>query len=141
MKVSRLAVSWLPNCYIGALLLAVLMEKEQKQVNVRVKDGDQLMAHETTINYSPTEFVLDFKCITPVQELNHSSLLVKHAVVMMSPWHMKSFLDAMMRIVKDYEKKFGEVKKPVELEKAEKMLKKQQKESATTGPVAETYFG
>ena len=117
------------------------MEKEQKQVNVRVKDGDQLMAHETTINYSPSEFVLDFKCITPVQELNQSSLVLKHSVVMMSPWHMKSFLGAMTRIVGDYEKKFGEIKKPVEIEKAEKMMKKQQKESATTGRSAETYFG
>ena len=115
------------------------MDKDQKQVNVRIKDGDPFLAHETTINYNPTEFVLDFKCITPVQELNQSSIFIKHEVVLLSPWHVKSFLDAMQRVIKDYEKKFGEIKKPVELEKAEKLMKKQQKEVTTTP--AENYFG
>ena len=116
------------------------MEKEQKQVNVRVKDGDPFLAHETTINYNPTEFVFDFKCITPLQELNQPSMLIKHEIVLLSPWHAKALLAAIDRVIKDYEKKFGEIKKPAELEKAEKMMKKQQKESTNTTQV-ENYFG
>ena len=115
------------------------MEKNQKQVNVRVKDADPFLAHETTINYNPTEFVLDFKSITPVQELNQQSLFIQHDVVLLTPWHMKSFFAAVEKVVKDYEKKFGEIKKPIEIEKAEKLMKKQQKEVVST-PV-ENYFG
>ena len=115
------------------------MEKNQKQVNVRVKDADPFLAHETTINYNPTEFVLDFKCITPIQELNQASLFIQHNVVLLTPWHMKSLLVAMEKVVKDYEKKFSEIKKPSEIEKAEKILKKQQRDVVST-PV-ENYFG
>jgi len=105
-----------------------------------VKDGDPFWAHETTINYNPTEIVLDFKAITPIQELNQSSLLIKHEIVLLSPWHAKSFLGALQNVLADYEKKFGEIKKPAEIEKAEKLMKKQQKETTKTAP-AETYFG
>ncbi len=117
------------------------MEKEAKQINIRVKDGDPFLAHETTINYNPTEFILDFKCVTPVQEVNQQSLFIKHEVVLLSPWHAKSFLAAVEKVVKDYEKKFGEIKKPAELEKAEKMMKKQQKEAAQATGQVENYFG
>lgn len=115
------------------------MDKGSKQINVRVKDGEPFFAHETTVNFNPTEFILDFKCITPIQELNQQSLFIKHDIIIMSPWHVKSLLAAMERVTKDYEKKFGEIKKPAEIEKAEKLMKKQQKEPVST-PV-ETYFG
>ena len=127
---------------INELFVRRWMEKNTKQVNVRVKDGEQFLAHETTINFNPTEFVFDFKCITPIQELNQSSLFIKHNIVMMTPWHVKSFIDAMRRIMGDYEKRFGEIKKPVEIQKAEKLIKKQKKESTTTNPVVDSsYFG
>ncbi|MFA4886920.1 MAG: DUF3467 domain-containing protein [Candidatus Nanoarchaeia archaeon] len=115
--------------------------KEEKQINIRVKEGDPFLAHETTINYNPTEFVLDFKCMTPLQELNQQSLLIKHNIVLLTPWHARSFLDALTRVIGDYESKFGTIKKPIELEKAEKLVKKQQQKTTVTSRQAENYFG
>ncbi|MBI5391785.1 DUF3467 domain-containing protein [Candidatus Woesearchaeota archaeon] len=114
--------------------------KHKVELNVRIKDSDQFFAQETTINYNPVEFVIDFKCVTPIQEFNQNSVLMRHNIVMMTPFHVKSFLEALTRLVTDYEKKFGTIKRPAELEKAEKIMKKQEKENVTTTN-PENYFG
>ncbi len=121
------------------------MAKEESQdknvqVNVRVKDAEHFFAHETTINYNPVEFVIDFKCVTPVQEFNQNAILLKHNIVMVSPFHAKTFLGALNKLVTDYEKKFGTIKRPAELEKAEKLMKKQERAHVTTTD-PENYFG
>ena len=36
--------------------------KEGQSLNLRIKDGDQFYANETSIHISPMDIVLDFKC-------------------------------------------------------------------------------
>lgn len=115
-----------------------------REVNVRVKDGDFLYAHETTINFNPTEFTLDFKSIANVQDVpGQNAVLMKHTVVLMSPHHIKSFYDVLGRVIVDYEKNFGLIKKPAVLNKAEKMMKQQQEKAKTASEAAgeKSYFG
>lgn len=118
--------------------------KPVREVNVRVKDGDILFAHETTINYNPTEFTLDFKCVANVQDVpGQGSIIMKHTVVLLSPHHLKSFYDVLGKVIKDYEKSFGEIKKPAVLDKAEKIMKKQQEKAQTASEMdgEKSYFG
>ncbi|HLC85862.1 MAG TPA: DUF3467 domain-containing protein [Candidatus Nanoarchaeia archaeon] len=121
------------------------MAKEEKQINIRVKDGEQFYANETGINFTPTEIILDFKCINNVQDIaNHRALVLKHNLVILTPYLTKSFMQVLNRAVEDYEKKFGEIKKPKEIDKAEKIIKKEKEkidnivEERDDG---ETYFG
>ena len=121
------------------------MTKEEKQLNVRIKDGDQFFANEIGLNFTPTEIVLDFKCISNIHDIeNHRALLLRHNPVILTPYHAKSFLEVLTKAVNDYEKRFGEIKKPKEIDKAEKIMQKQRednktKEDNTNDDV--TYFG
>ena len=56
---------------------------------------------------------------------------MNHNVIILTPFHAKSFADVLNKAVKDYEDKFGEIKKPTELKKAEDMIKKEQKKIET----------
>lgn len=107
------------------------MAKEEAnitQINLRVKDNTQFYANETTINFGPLEFVLDFRCGTHIQDAsNLRAVLMSHNVVVLTPYHAKTFSEILSKAVKDYEDKFGNVKKPSELKKAEDMIKKEQK--------------
>ena len=117
--------------------------KPVREVNIRVKDGDILFAHETTINYNPTEFSLDFKSVATVQDVpNQNAMVMKHSVILLSPHHIKSFYEVLGKVLKDYEKTYGEIKRPVVLEKAEKLMKKQQDKAVTASEKdSENYFG
>ncbi len=106
------------------------MAKEEQvlNVNLRVKDGEQFYSNETTINFGPVEFVLDFRCSTHTQDAaNLRAILVRHNIVILTPYHAKNFSEILGKAVKDYETKFGEVKKPDEIKKAEVLIKKEQK--------------
>jgi len=98
----------------------LIMAKEEKQLNVRIKDGDQFFANEIGLNFTPTEIVLDFKCISNIHDIeNHRALLLRHNPVILTPYHAKSFLEVLTKAVNDYERRFGEIKKPKEIDKAE----------------------
>ncbi|MEK6955615.1 MAG: DUF3467 domain-containing protein [Nanoarchaeota archaeon] len=122
------------------------MTKEEKQLNVRIKDGDQFFANEIGLNFTPTEIVLDFKCISNIHDIeNHRALLLRHNPVILTPYHAKSFLEVLTKAVNDYEKRFGEIKKPKEIDKAEKIMQKQKddnksREKDNTNDDV-TYFG
>ncbi len=120
-------------------------EPTQNQVNLRIKDVDQFYANEISINFNPGEVILDFKCITHIHDIgNHRSMLLKHTPVILNPFHAKSFLAMLNNAIKDYESKFGEIKKPEAIKKAEKMVKKDQKEKPViekTKEKNESYFG
>ena len=108
------------------------MTKEDKQLNIRIKDGDQFFANEIGINFTPTDIVLDFKCLTNIHDIeNHRALLLRHNPVILTPYHAKSFLDVLSKAVADYEKRFGEIKKPKEIDRAEKIIKKQREDDKT----------
>jgi len=112
-------------------------------VNIHIMEGDAFFAHEVTINFTPTQFTLDFKCITPRTDPRSKggvSFLLKHNVVMADPWHTKQILNVLSGVVKKYEEEFGAIKKPKQIEIAEKKQKTllAQKGEKTETP---TYLG
>ena len=123
------------------------MQKEEKKettYSVRIKDGDQFYANETSIQISPLEIILDFKCSTHVQDVgNNKGVLIKHNQIILTPFHAKSVLNILANAVKNYEDKFGVIKKPKELSKAESLIKKEQnnKEKPVKGKSNDSYFG
>ena len=129
-----------------------MAKEEQKvnQLNVRIKDGDQFYSNETSINFNPNEIVLDFKCLTHTHEMgDHRSLILKHSVVILNPFHAKAFLGTLSNAIKDFEAKFGEIKKSDAIKKAEKIVKKEQKKAVDDSKIKiskskddeDNYFG
>ncbi|MBI2148826.1 DUF3467 domain-containing protein [Candidatus Woesearchaeota archaeon] len=118
--------------------------KQQKQMNIRVKDEDQFYSNEISINFNPNEIILDFKCITHIHDVGeHRSIFLRHKPIILNPFHAKSFLSMLNQAIKDYEVKFGEIKKPEALKKAEKIVKKEEKDKSENNikePIG-SYFG
>ncbi|MBW2991869.1 DUF3467 domain-containing protein [Candidatus Woesearchaeota archaeon] len=113
---------------------------EEKQINVSINEGDNMFAHETTVTFNPTQFVFDFKSITPRVDMRNKeghSLVVRHNVILMDPFQAKGLIELMKRVVDDYEKKFGKIEKPEAIKKAEKK-RKNVKKKTTAAP---SYFG
>ena len=119
-------------------------EPTLKQGLIYVADGEPFFAHEMTVNFTPTQFSLDFKCITPRSDprtKEGTAFLLKHNVVMIEPWHAKMISQVLGNVVKKYEEEFGEISKPKSVEKAEKKQKSliaAQKNAKTETP---NYFG
>jgi hypothetical protein len=118
------------------------MPEEKKQINMGIENGEDFFAHEMSVNFSPTQFIFDFRCVTPridprTREAPFISL--KHNVVLVDPFHAKRILEVLTKTIGDYEKQFGKIEMPKALEKHEKTVKKAQKEdSKETMP---SYFG
>ncbi|PIN74999.1 hypothetical protein COV18_04535 [Candidatus Woesearchaeota archaeon CG10_big_fil_rev_8_21_14_0_10_37_12] len=110
-------------------------------ININIVEGDAFFAHEVTVNFTPTQLTMDFKCITPRTDPRSKkpSFQLKHNVVMLEPWHAKMLIGILGNVVDKYEKEFGKVQKPKPLDKAEKKQKKLAQEKQTTR--APTYMG
>lgn len=112
----------------------------EEKINLNVADGDAFFAHQASINFNPAMFFLDFKNITPrIDERSQSraTIVLKHNVVMMEPYHALLFRNLFDRVIKDYEKEFGKIQKPAalkEIEKKHKKKKKREKEAVTDIP-------
>ena len=116
---------------------------EEKKINVGIDDGKEFFAHEMSVNFNPTQFILDFRCITPrIDPRSNEAPFVrmKHNVVMVDPWHAKEIIRVLGNVVKKYEEQFGEIKKPEAMKKYEekKAKKEVKKEEETKSP---SYFG
>lgn len=113
----------------------------EEQVNITINDGDAFFAHEATVNFIPTQFTVDFKCITPRSDPRSKkpSFSLKHNVVMLDPWHAKSLLSVLTDVINRYEKEYGEIKKPEQIIKTEKNKPKVKLNEAKTETPA--YFG
>jgi hypothetical protein len=113
-----------------------------EQVNINIIEGEPFFAHETSINYNPTQLILDFKCITPRNDprSKRANFQIKHNIVMIEPWHATALLSLLNNVIKRYEKDFGKIKKPKQLEKAEK-IKKEKQNTEQTSDSAPTYMG
>lgn len=119
------------------------MEKQKEQINLNINEGDPFFAHEVSMNFTPTQITLDFKCITPRTDPRGKtpSFLLKHNVVMLEPWHAKMMIEVMASVVKKYEDEFGKIKKPAALTRAEKKHKKVKKKASKTTGGAPSYLG
>jgi len=104
----------------------------EEQISLNIVEGEPFFAHEASINFTPTQVVLDFKCITPrvdPRSKNKPSFQMKHNVVMLEPWHAKAFFDVLATTVKKYEDQYGKIVKPKAVQVAEKLQKEQRKKT------------
>ncbi len=99
---------------------------DKEPINIQIIDGETFFAHEMSANFTPTQFSLDFKCITPRVDPRSKkpSFLLKHNVVMIDPWHAKLMLTVLNNVIKKFEEEYGTIKKPKSVETAEKKQKK-----------------
>ncbi len=111
-------------------------------ISINIIDGEPFFAHEMSVNFTPTQFSFDFKCITPrtdPRSKNKASFLLKHNVVMVEPWHAKMILNVLSKVVKKYEDEYGAIQKPKSIAKAEKKHKSKVNENKETK--TPSYFG
>jgi hypothetical protein len=117
---------------------------EEKKISLSVNDGMDFFANEVSVNFSPTHFNLDFKCITPrvdMRSRDSTVLSIKHNLVILDPYHLKNFHEILGDVIKKYEKNFGKIKKPNQLEKAEKNAKQKINQETTKTKVVPNYLG
>ncbi len=115
---------------------------KKKPMNFVIDDGKAFFAHETSINFNPHQFTLDFKQMTPridPRSQEAVTMHMEHNVVMLDPFHAKNLAKFLMQTVEKYEAEFEEIKKPEVTRRVEKKLKKTgDVETTDTTP---TYFG
>lgn len=116
---------------------------EKQKINMNISDhGADFFAHEASINFNPTQFIFDFKCITPrvdPRSKEGTVINLKHNVIMLEVYHVKRFHELLGEVIKNYETEFGKIEKPKELKVVEKRNKKfMQKTVKTTVP---SYLG
>jgi len=104
-------------------------------------DNSPMMSNQQTVAHQPDKFVLDFKSIFPQYTPdNKQTVVINHKVILLDPYIAKDFLKVLKDNVEKYEKKYGIIKKPDQLKKAESMIKDMQKQAAT-GTEAPSYMG
>jgi hypothetical protein len=122
------------------------MEKQNEKQKINLNIGDaapDFFAHEASINFNPTQFIFDFKCITPrvdPRSKENAVINLKHNIIMLDVYHAKKFQELLDEVIKKYEKEFGKIEKPKAIEIVEKKSKKQEKKdmSDVTAP---SYLG
>src|SRR3989338_1760023 len=98
-----------------------------KNVKFNINDGGDFFAHETSVHFSPTQFVIDFKSITPRIDPRSTDGMVyslKHNVILLEPYHTKQLIELLQNVQKRYEKEFGKITKPKAIALAEKKSEK-----------------
>ena len=121
-----------------------MIKIEQKQIQVQGIqnfDNSPFMSNQQTIAHEPDKFILDFKNIYPQFTLdNQPTVVINHKVILLDPYGVKEFFRALKENIDKYEKKFGEIKKPEQIMKAEKEIKNIQRQT-TTGTETPSYMG
>jgi hypothetical protein len=116
----------------------------EKKINFGIDDGNNFFAHEVSVNFNPTQFVLDFKSIAPRVDPRSNDgavIALKHNVVLLDVYHAKKFLEFMTKRISDYEKEFGKIEKPKAIKIIEKKRKKETKDNKTVKIDTPEYFG
>ena len=104
---------------------------EEDKINMNINEGSEFYAHELSINFNPLQFVFDFKSVTPridPRSKDRASIVLKHNVVLVDPFHAKRIQELLSEVLKKYEKEFGKIEKPKALKMLEKKKKKGVKE-------------
>lgn len=123
-----------------------MSEEKTTNVNLNINDGDAFFANEISINFNPTHFFVDFKCVSPrVDPRNQSgaTFALKHNVVILDPFAVREMAGMLQEIIKRYEADFGKIDKPKGAKEADKMKKKASKVKAKAKTTVEApgYFG
>ena len=114
----------------------------EKKLSMNINDGTEFYAHETSVNFSPTQFIVDFKSITPRVDPRAGLdpiIILRHNVVLLDPMHAKKLAELLTAVVKKYEKEFGKIERSKAQLKHEKKLKRNTKKQKTMK--APEYFG
>jgi hypothetical protein len=116
---------------------------EKQKINMNIGDlAPDFFAHEASINFNPTQFILDFKCITPrvdPRSKENTVINLKHNIIMLDVYHAQKFYELLGEVIARYEKEFGKIEKPKPLKIIEKKNKKSKKtDDKTTTP---SYLG
>lgn len=117
--------------------------ENKRNINVNINEGEEFFAHEMSVNYNPTQFIMDFRCVTPridIRSKKSANLSIRHNIVMVEPWHAKEIVRVMNNVIEGYEKKFGEIKKPKAIEDMQKE-QKEKDEDKKTKTQAPSYMG
>ena len=104
-----------------------MAEQQERQVNIN--NGPDFFAHEISVHFNPTQFIFDFKCITPridVRAKDNAIISITHNTVMIDAWQVKELREILDKVISNYEKQFGKLDKPPALKSFEKMQKKNQ---------------
>ena len=110
----------------------------EQKIQANVIDEKEVIADEVTIMHNPSRFFLDFKTLSPRNDFGGPNrLILRHNIVIIDPFLAKELHRVLDENIKNYEKKFGQIKKPEAIIKAEKMLEKEGKKDKKP----ETYFG
>lgn len=120
------------------------MPEQKKQINMGIDNGKEFFAHEMSINFNPTQFIFDFRCVTPRSDPRSKEIpfvSLRHNVVMVEPFHAKRILEVLSHMVQEYEKQFGKIEKPKPVKAYEKNMKKQAKQTKATKETMPSYFG
>src|SRR3989338_9442201 len=105
-----------------------------------ISEGTSFYAHEASINYSPMQFILDFRCVTPrvdPRSRETPTLHMTHNVVMIDPLHAKNLHHLLGEMLSKYEKDFGTIEKP----KALKIMEKKNIKAEKSEKTSPNYFG
>ena len=119
------------------------MEKQEKQINLNINDGETFFANEISINFNPSNFFMDFKNVSPridPRNQNGATFFMKHNVVLLDLYTFKQTVSLMKETLERYEKEFGRIEKPKLLDKLEKKQKKDLK-VAEKGVSVPAYLG
>lgn len=95
---------------------------EEQKINVSISDGEAQFAHEMSLNFNPTQFIFDFKTVTPridVRSQEGACIAIKHNVVLVEPYHAKQIYTLLGKVISKYEEEFGIAQKPKAVEIAE----------------------
>lgn len=115
-----------------------------EDIRVNVNDGSEFLADEVSISHSPIRFILDFKNITPRLDIGENAprMVLRHNIIILDPYFAKDLLRVLQENLDKYEAKYGAIKKPEVLEKAEKQAVKEGKKTEKT-PLkkGQNYFG
>ncbi len=96
-------------------------------------DAQGFYSNQQTVAHQPDKFIFDFKSAYPqFTPENRATMVINHRVVLLDPYSAKEFLKVLRDNLDRYEKQFGEIKKPAQLEKAEKQATVQLKQAATS---------
>ncbi len=111
-----------------------------QDIRVNVNDGGEFLADEVSISHSPIRFILDFKNITPRLDMGDTTprMVLRHNVMIVDPYFAVDLLHVLKENIEKYESRYGPIKKPDVLLKAEKQAAKEGKKASVK---TQDYFG
>ncbi len=120
---------------------------EESKMNFVINDGDSFYANETSLTFGPAQFAFDFKNISPridVRNQNDSkTFVIKHNVVIIEPFQIKSLAKILNDSIARFEKEYGTIETPKAIAKERKKIKALPSPAGKKKVVQDvpTYFG